>query len=274
MQTQHYRTLWLSDVHLGAIQSRADDLSRFLQSVSADTIYLVGDIVDLERMKVKPTSIESHRSLLGQLLGIADGPSRVVYIPGNHDIEFRRMAGQELFGIEIRLEAEHTTADGDRYLVFHGDALDAAIRKGTNLERFASAAYTMMVEADVRFNALRSRFGGQFSPLSTRIKNKLRAANEYILRFEETAAGYAGSRGFDGVICGHIHRPGARQIEGVRYINDGDWVEHRTAIAEDAGGALHLLRYRSGGIELDALFEGGRSDAPGTKAPGHRPLAA
>ena len=258
MTTKHFRTLWLSDIHLGAIQSRAADLSRFLSAVSADTIYLVGDIVDLERMKVKPTFLESHRALLGQLVAIAQGPTRVVYIPGNHDVEFRQMAGQSLFGVEIRLEAEHVTATGERYLVFHGDALDAAIRKGTNLEKFASAAYTLLVEADVRFNALRSRFGGRFSPLATRIKNRLSAANEYIERFENTAASYAGRRGFDGVICGHIHRPEARDIDGVRYVNDGDWVEHRSAVAENAAGELELLRYRSGGIDLEPLFPDSR----------------
>ena len=164
------------------------------------------------------------------------------------------MAGQNLFGVEIRLEEEHVTAAGERYLVFHGDALDAAIRKGTNLERFAAAAYTHLVEADVRFNQLRSRFGGRFSPIVTRIKNKLRAANEYIELFEKTAAEYAASRGFHGVVCGHIHRPGAREIDGVRYVNDGDWVEHRTAVAEDAEGKLHLLRYDGGGIDLEPLF--------------------
>jgi UDP-2,3-diacylglucosamine pyrophosphatase LpxH len=190
------------------------------------------------------------------LVSIAQGPTRVVYIPGNHDNEFRQMAGQSLFGVEIRLEATHVSASGERYLVFHGDALDPAIRKGTNLERFASAAYTWLVEADARLSALRSRFGGRFQPLSTRIKNRLTAANEYIERFERTAAGYAGQRGFDGVICGHIHRPGARLIDGVRYANDGDWVEHRTALAEDASGQLQLIRYRRAGIESAPLFGG------------------
>ena len=254
MNTQHFRTIWLSDIHLGATPSRAEDLSAFLASITADTMYLVGDIVDLERMKVKPTFIEAHRSLIGQIVGIAQGPTRVVYIPGNHDAEFRQMAGQELLGIEIRLEDAHIAATGERYLVFHGDALDAAIRKGTNLERFASAAYTLMVEADARLAALRARLGSRFSPLSTRIKNKLTAANEYIERFEETAADYAASRGFDGVVCGHIHRPGARLIGGVRYVNDGDWVEHRTAIAEDAAGQLFLLRFSRKGIDLEPLF--------------------
>lgn len=254
MMKQHFRTLFLSDVHLGAIPSRAEDLADFLSKITADTIYLVGDIVDLERMKVKPTFIESHRALLGQLVAIAQSQTRVIYVPGNHDVEFRQMAGQELFGVEIRLEAEHITAAGERFLVFHGDALDAAIRKGTNLERFASAAYTHLVEADVRFNQLKIRFGGRFAPLVTRIKNKLRAANEYIESFERTAAEYAGSRGFDGVICGHIHRPGSREIDGVRYVNDGDWVEHRTAVAEDADGNLHLLHYDPDGIDLEPQF--------------------
>lgn len=255
MTTQHFRALWLSDIHLGATPSRAEDLTDFLSKISADTIYLVGDIVDLARMKVKPTFIDAHRTLLGQLVSIAQGPARVVYIPGNHDIEFRQMAGQSLFGIEIRLETTHTTATGQRFLVFHGDALDAAIRKGTSLERFAAAAYTMLVETDARLGALRSRFGGRFAPLATRIKNRIGAANEYIERFERTAARYACGRGFDGVICGHIHRPGARVIDGVRYANDGDWVEHRTAIIEDAAGRLQLVRYHDRGIDFEPLFD-------------------
>jgi len=254
MPTQHFRALWLSDIHLGASPSRADDLSDFLENVTADTMYLVGDVIDLARMKVKPTFIDAHRALLGRFVSIAQGPTRVVYIPGNHDVEFRQMAGQSLFGIEIRLEATHVSASGERYLVFHGDALDPVIRKGTNLERFAAAAYTVLVETDARLTALRSRFGGRFAPLATRIKNRLGAANEYIERFERTAAHHARERGFDGVICGHIHRPCARIINGLRYANDGDWVEHRTAIAEDAGGGLHLLRYRRSGIDIEPLF--------------------
>jgi UDP-2,3-diacylglucosamine pyrophosphatase LpxH len=259
MTTKHFRTLWLSDVHLGATPSRAEDLSVFLAANTADAIYLVGDVVDLERMKVKPTFIEAHRTVIGQLVSIAQGRTQVVYIPGNHDVEFRQMAGQQFFGVEIRLEATHVTATGERYLVFHGDALDAAIRKGTNLERFAAAAYTVMVEADARLTALRSRMGSRFAPLATRIKNRLSAANEYVQRFEQAAARYAAQRGFDGVICGHIHRPCAREIDGVRYVNDGDWVEHRTAVAEDASGKLYLLRYSRGGTESELLFGGGSS---------------
>ena len=252
MMSHRFRTLWLSDVHLGTNAARASDLLHFLDQVSADVIYLVGDIVDLERMKIRPNFPPEHRMLLGRLIEIAHGSTRVVYIPGNHDVEFRQVAGSTICGIEIKLEDEHRTADGKRLLTFHGDVLDAAIRKGTNLERFASAAYALLVEADARFNRLRTRLGGEFAPLSTRIKMRLKRAYEYIHRFEETAARYARSRGFDGVVCGHIHRPAVRDIDGVRYANDGDWVEHRSALAEDESGLLHLLRYHPSGIEVQA----------------------
>ncbi len=248
MMSQHFRTLWLSDIHLGTSACRAADLLDFLEKASADTIYLVGDVVDLQRMKVKPSFPAAHRLVISRLLEIANGPTRVVFVPGNHDVEFRQVAGQEICGIEISLEEEHVTARGERLLVFHGDVLDAAIRKGTNLQKFASTAYALLVDADATFNRLKARFGGDFSPLSTRLKMRLKRAKEYIRRFEDTAAAYAAERGFDGVVCGHIHRPEVRSIDGVRYANDGDWVEHRTALAEDHAGNIKLLRYTPDGI--------------------------
>ena len=250
MMSQHFRTLWLSDIHLGTTASRATDLINFLDQVTADTIYLVGDIIDLQRMKSKPSFPPEHRLALGRLIEIANGDTRVVYVPGNHDVEFRQVAGTEICGVEVCAEAEHVTARGERLLTFHGDVLDAAIREGTNLERFASAVYFLLVEADVHFQRLRTRLGGEFSPLSTRIKTRLSGAIEYIRRFEDTAARYAKERGFDGVVCGHIHRPEIREIEGICYANDGDWVEHRTALAEDDSGSLMLLRYETGGITV------------------------
>ena len=250
MISQHFRTLWLSDIHLGTPASRATDLLNFLHSITADTIYLVGDIIDLERMKSRPSFPPDHRMALGRLIEIANGPTRVVYIPGNHDVEFRQVAGTTICGVEVALEAEHTTARGERLLIFHGDNLDAAVRQGTNLERFASTVYFLLVEADIHFQRLRIKLGGEFAPMSTRIKTRLKGAMDYIRRYEDTAAKYAASREFDGVVCGHIHRPEIRMIDGVRYANDGDWVEHRTALAEDEAGNLQLLRYDSCGISI------------------------
>jgi UDP-2,3-diacylglucosamine pyrophosphatase LpxH len=249
---RHFRTLWISDVHLGTAACRATDLRHFLEQVTADTLFLVGDIVDLKRMRARPRFPDEHCAVLSRLIEIANGGSRVVFIPGNHDHEFRQVAGSEICGVEIRLEAEHITAAGMRMLVFHGDILDASIRKGTNLERFASAAYTMLLEADVRLQRLRSSFGADFAPLSTRIKTRLSRAVEYIRRFENTAAAYAASRGFDAVVCGHIHRPGVRNIGDILYANDGDWVEHRTAVAEDSDGTIRLLTYQASGVSIRA----------------------
>jgi UDP-2,3-diacylglucosamine pyrophosphatase LpxH len=251
MISRHFRTLWLSDVHLGTNASRAADLRHFLEHTTADTIYLVGDMIDLKRMKSRPSFPAEHRAVLGRLIEIASGNSTVIFIPGNHDEEFRRVAGSDICGIEVRLEAEHLTARGERLLTFHGDVLDASIREGTNLERFAAAIYTMLLEADVRLQQLRSRLGRDFAPYSTRIKTRLSRAVEYIRRFEKTAAEYAASRGFDGVVCGHIHRPAIRDIGGILYANDGDWVEHRTALAEDQSGQLVLLTYLPSGVSVE-----------------------
>jgi UDP-2,3-diacylglucosamine pyrophosphatase LpxH len=250
LMSRHFRTLWLSDVHLGTNACRATDLHRFLEHVSADTIYLVGDIVDLKRMKSRPHFPAEHRIVIGRLIELANHGSRIVFVPGNHDEEFRRVAGSQICGVEIRREVVHVTASGERLLTMHGDILDASIREGTNLEHFAAAVYTALLEADVRLQRLRSSFGGDFSPLSTRIKTRLSRAVQYIERFEETAAAYAASRGFDGIVCGHIHRPAIRHINGVRYANDGDWVEHRTAIAEDQAGGLLLLSYNASGTTI------------------------
>jgi UDP-2,3-diacylglucosamine pyrophosphatase LpxH len=250
MTSHQFRTLWLSDVHLGTSACRAGDLYHFLQHVSADTIYLAGDIVDLKRMKSRPAFPPEHRAVIGRLIEAAGSGTRVVFVPGNHDEEFRSVAGTHICGVEIRSEVVHVTARGERLLTIHGDILDASIREGTNLERFAAAVYTALLEADVRLQRLRSSFGGEFSPLSTRIKMRLSRAMEYIRRFERAAAAYAASRGFDGVVCGHIHRPSLRRIDGIRYANDGDWVEHRTAIAENQAGELVLLSYSESGLKL------------------------
>ena len=244
----NYRTLWISDVHLGTSAARAADLLEFLTNVHADKIFLVGDIIDLERMRVRPQFPDTHRQLVSQLIHLGNTRSEVVFIPGNHDYPFRDLAGQNLCGIPIQLEAEHTTDCGRRLLVIHGDVLDGRIRKGTNLEKFGAAAYQVLTQLDVIVNQLRSRLGHDYVSIMSQVKRKLSSANEYIRRFEEVAAAYAGERGYDGIVCGHIHRPGLREIDGVLYANDGDWVEHRTALAEDANGRLQVLRWEADGI--------------------------
>ena len=240
-----YRTLWLSDIHLGTNASRADDLMDFLHNVSADKIYLNGDIIDLERMKTRAVFTDAHRDVLLRFLQLARSGTEVIYIPGNHDIQFRELVGRNIFDIRVALEAAHKTNDGRNLLVTHGDLFDHDIRKGTNLGQFGAGAYRMLVSLNVLVNQLGNRLGRNYVPISARIKRRLAAANEYIDRFEQMAATYASERGFDGIVCGHIHRPCIRDISGVRYANDGDWVEHRTALAETEDGRLQILQWKS-----------------------------
>lgn len=250
MQTS-WRALWLSDIHLGTRTARTADLLRFLREVSADVIYLAGDIVDLQRLKTKPLFPPEHREVVARFFELARGGTRVVYVPGNHDIEFRTLAGHNIGGIEVELETEHRCANGRRMLVIHGDCLDRFVRRGDRLEHFGAVAYQWLVRADAGIHRLRSRFGAEHTSISSRVKMSLRSANDYVCRFEETAARYAQRRGFDGVICGHIHRPAIRQISGVCYANDGDWVEHRTALVESADGQLQLLRQATESVAIE-----------------------
>ncbi|MEL7187265.1 MAG: UDP-2,3-diacylglucosamine diphosphatase, partial [Pseudomonadota bacterium] len=248
----NYRSIWISDVHLGTRSSRADNLLDFLNEVSTDKIYLVGDIVDLESMKVRPIFPEQHIRVVMELARLQREGTEVVFIPGNHDYQFRHVAGREIMGIPIELEAIHRTPSGQNLLVTHGDVLDGRIRRGTGLEKFGAAAYVCLREIDVVINRMRRGLGADYFSLSASIKSRLAGANEYIRRFESIAAGYAAERGFDGIVCGHIHRPCVRMIDNILYANDGDWVEHSTALAELQSGALELLEWQSEKVRVAA----------------------
>ncbi len=248
-----YRSLWLSDVHLGTKASRANELLDFLSEVNAERIYLVGDIVDLEQMKSRPMFPETHMRVVTELAGLAASGTEVIFIPGNHDHEFRALAGRDVMGMPVMLEAEHIMPTGERLLVHHGDALDIRIRKGSNLEKFAAAGYQVLIEADNIMNSWRRRMGHDLYSLSAAIKRKLAGAQEFIRLFEQVAAEHARERGFDGVVCGHIHKPNVRRIDGMLYCNDGDWVEHGTALAETAEGDLELLSWQSRTVQVEVI---------------------
>jgi UDP-2,3-diacylglucosamine pyrophosphatase LpxH len=247
-----YRTIWISDVHLGTPASRATDLSNFLAEVRADRIYLLGDIIDLKAMKLRPMFPGTHMGVIAALLQIVNRGTEVIYVPGNHDREIRSLAGRDICGVPVMLEALHETPSGRKLLVTHGDVLDARIRSGTSLERFGAAAYALLLRADVLFNKIRNGMGQEHLPISAAIKRRIRSANMYIERFETVAAEYACERAFDGIVCGHIHRPCLRRIGDTLYANDGDWVENRTALAEAADGTLQLLCWQYGRIGVES----------------------
>ena len=254
-----YRSVFVSDVHLGTSASRAADLLDFLNTVQTERLYLVGDIIDIEQMKGRSSFTTEHHKVVAKLLKLAADGTDVIYVPGNHDREVRALAGSELKGVQIKIEDTHVAADGRRYLVTHGDVLDQHVRKHSNLELFGAAAYQVLLEIDVQINRVRARFGREQIPISANLKQRVASAKKYIAKFEAFAAKYAKKRGFDGIICGHIHKPEVRDIDGVRYANDGDWVEHRSALTEDEYGNLALVHWNT--ATRESLHTAAREDA-------------
>ena len=240
-----YRTLWISDTHLGTKSSRAIDLLNFLSEVNADRIYLVGDIVDLQRMKVSPIFPKAHLSVIAKLVGLAHQGTEVIYIPGNHDHEFRATVGREICGIPVMFEVSHEMPSGQncwlRTATCSTDRFERAPTSRNSARRPTRCCWRWTSCTTV------------CTPVCTSIKRRLKSADEYFERFETVAAQYALDRGFDGIVCGHIHRPGIRRIGDCLYANDGDWVEHRTALSESPDGSLQLLNWQQDTIQVESL---------------------
>jgi UDP-2,3-diacylglucosamine pyrophosphatase LpxH len=237
------RTVFISDVHLGFRGCQATYLLDFLNRIECDELVLVGDIIDLWSLKKSLYWPVSHHEVLRAILRIARAGTRVIYVPGNHDEGFRELCGAEVAGIDIRRDFIHETADGKRFLVLHGDDFDAAVTFSGLLKNVGEWFYDVMLWLGRGVQAVRRRCGFGYWSLATWVKQQIPDARLYIERFEHAAAHAALKHGLDGVICGHIHRPGIRDVDGVRYCNDGDWVEHCSALVEDRAGRLSLLHW-------------------------------
>ena len=237
------RTVFLSDVHLGFRGCQAEYLLDFLNQLDAEHLVLVGDIVDPWSMKRSVYWPVSHHEVLKTVLKLARSGTRVTYVPGNHDEGLRELCGSEVAGIEIRRDFIHETADGRRYLVLHGDDFDGAVKFNGALKHFGERMYDVLLWVGRRVQGARRRFGFGYWSLASWIKQQVPDARLYIERFAHAAAHAAARHGLDGVICGHIHRPEIREVGGIRYCNDGDWVEHCSALVEDRNGRLSLLRW-------------------------------
>jgi UDP-2,3-diacylglucosamine pyrophosphatase LpxH len=240
---KHHRTIFISDTHLGTKGCKAELLADFLSRNSCDTLYLVGDIVDGWRLKHRWFWPESHNRVLDALLAMIDAGTRVIYVPGNHDEVLRNYCGRTVAGVEVCFEAIHQTADGRQLLIVHGDQFDRVIACAKWLAHAGDWAYSVALELNEMWNGARKTFGLGYWSLSAWLKQKVKNALEYICRFELAVADHARERGFDGVVCGHIHHATIKDYDGVQYLNDGDWVESCTALVEDAGGRLEILRW-------------------------------
>lgn len=240
---RRYRAVFISDLHLGTRGCRADFLIDFLSRIECEHLYLVGDIVDGWRLRKSWYWNSDFDEVIRLVLRMARSGTEVRYIPGNHDEMFRDWLGLglEVAGVTLQDEAVHVAADGRKYLVIHGDQFDGVIRYAKFLAYLGDWAYEWALTLNTWFNAARRRLGYPYWSLSQWLKRQVKEAVKAIDRFEVALATEAKRRGLDGVICGHIHHAEMREVAGVLYMNDGDWVESCTALVEHADGRFELV---------------------------------
>jgi UDP-2,3-diacylglucosamine pyrophosphatase LpxH len=239
------RALFLSDVHLGMRAGRARDLIDFLKVHDADTIYLVGDIVDGWRLQKSWFWPADYNELALLMLDKALAGTRMVVLPGNHDEFLREYLGTYFGEIEFVDRTVHTTAQGKTYLVIHGDQFDVVVAHAKWLAFVGDWAYRATLRTNGLINWVRRRMGLSYWSLSAWAKHKVKNVVSVIGRFEEALSLEARQSGADGVICGHIHHADMHDRLGIHYINTGDWVESCTAVAENYSGAFELIKWSS-----------------------------
>ncbi len=236
-----FRSVFISDIHLGTRGCQAEILLDFLKTMNCEQLFLVGDIVDGWRMKRGWHWPQSHNDVVQKLLRHARKGVVVTYVPGNHDDKIRDFCGVHFGGVVVAREAIHEAADGRRYLVLHGDEFDAVVRLAPWLARTGDLAYRAAIRLNTVFNRLRRRLGLPYWSLSAFLKIRVKNALQFIDNYEMAVAAEARRRGVDGIICGHIHKAEMREIFGVTYMNDGDWVESCTALVEHYDGRFEIL---------------------------------
>jgi UDP-2,3-diacylglucosamine pyrophosphatase LpxH len=256
-----HRTVWISDIHLGTRGCNAEMLVDFLRSIECETLYLVGDIVDGWRLRRGWYWPDAHNEVVRRVLKMAHRGTRVVFIAGNHDEMLRDYAGMSFGGVELALEAVHETADGRKLLVTHGDTFDGVVLYAKWLAFLGDKAYGLLLRSNIWVNAIRRRLKLPYWSLSSYMKKRVKNAVQYVSSYEEAVANEALSRGLDGIVCGHIHCAEIRQIGGITYYNDGDWVESCTALAEDFTGSISLIDWTRESATAEPILQAAEAGA-------------
>lgn len=238
-----YRSVFISDTHLGTKAARVDLLLDFLKTVHCEQLYLVGDIIDGWQIKRSWYWDTTHNDVIRRVLKLAKQGVKVVYVPGNHDEGLRGFEGYDLAGVSLAHEVIYEGANGKRYWVLHGDQFDGVVKYAKWLAHIGDRAYGMLLRMNTSINGVRRFLGYDYWSLSAYLKHKVKNAVEYIGKYEEAVAMEAKRRGVDGVICGHIHHAECRDFDGVTYMNDGDWVESCTALVEHHDGRFEILHW-------------------------------
>ena len=246
-ERRQFRTIWISDIHLGTRGCNSELLIDFLDHTDSETMYLVGDIIDGWRLKKKFYWPPEHNDIVWRVLKRARRGTRIVYIPGNHDEMVRPFSGMNFGGVEIQRAAFHETADGRKLMVLHGDEFDTIMLAHRWLAFVGDALYHLMMKLNGWVAGVRKLLGLPYWSISKAAKHKVKNAVEFISKYEEVVARAAGERGVDGVVCGHIHTAEIREFahEGrrIEYFNDGDWVEGCNALVEHFDGRMELLHW-------------------------------
>lgn len=243
MTQNRVRSVFVSDVHLGTSACQAQYLLDFLHAHKMEYLYLVGDIVDLIYMRKRVNFTAQHEQVVEKVMELARQGTRVIYIPGNHDALMRRFVGQIIAGIEVHRNRVHYCADGRRFFVSHGDEFDSAMHAGMFWYMVGDLSHALLLRLNTVLNGVRRVLKLPYWSLAGYLKKRIGKANEFIRRFEWIAAKKARDLQYDGFICGHIHQSGMRRINGVLYCNDGDWVEHCTALIENIQGQFELMHW-------------------------------
>lgn len=240
-----YKSIFISDIHLGTRGCQADLLCKFLKENTCEQLYLVGDIIDGWRMKKRWYWPQSHTNVVRRILTAAKRDTKVHYVLGNHDEDLRKFLPFDIsFGrINISNREDHIGVDGKKYLVIHGDQFDAIMTKHKWMMFIGDNLYNTLIWLNTKLNHVRGLFGMDYWSLSQYLKNRTKQALNFIYKFEEHLALYCHKKGYDGVICGHIHTPCIKDVGGIAYMNDGDWVESCSALVEHHDGTWELIRY-------------------------------
>lgn len=257
-----YRTICISDVHLGTRDCKADQLNSFLKHHSCETLYLIGDIIDA--WKIQQNKLrwkQSHTNVIRRILGHAKRGTRVVYVAGNHDEFLRPMIPYNVsFGrVEICNQTIHQGVDGKKYLIVHGDLFDGITRLAPWISFLGDKAYDIVLSVNSRFNWIRHRMGFGYWSLSKFLKGKVKKAVDFMFKFEKTITEYAKKRHLDGIICGHIHNPEIKIINDIVYMNDGDWVENCSALVENWDGKWEIIVWTKDRDDVDTDIDSNTS---------------
>ncbi len=238
-----YRTIWISDIHLGTKEARTEELLDFLDAVDAEFLYIVGDLFDQRRMKRNWRTQLHHNEVIRKLLQKAHDGTEITYIPGNHDSLVRQYTPMTFHNIHLRREASHMTADGKRLRVLHGDEYDIEFEHGKVVQIIGSVVFVALTVFNRVQNQVRQRLGYSHWSALSYVKVRSGKAQEFFHNYKLTALQSTEETIYDGVICGHVHMPRLDQSNGAIYANTGDWVEHCTALVEHWNGELELLSW-------------------------------